>query len=138
MFPDGSTNVMVVVNDGESDPVTQSTAVTVRDTTAPAITSLSVSPSVLSPPNHKMVPVTISVAAIDVCDPSPKAKIVAVTSNEAGGDQYQITGDLILNLQSDRNGGGNGRIYTITVQAMDASGNAATKNVIVTVPKGNK
>jgi hypothetical protein len=138
MFPDGTTAVMAVVNDGESDPVTQSTGVTVRDTTAPAITSLSVSPSVLSPPNHKMVPITISVTAIDVCDPSPKSKIVSVTSNEAGGGQYQITGDLTLNLQSDRNGGGSGRIYTIAVQAMDASGNAGTKNVIVTVPKGNK
>jgi endo-1,4-beta-xylanase len=129
---------MVVVNDGESAPVTQATVVTVRDTTKPVITSLSVSPSVLSPPNHKMVPVTISVTATDICDPSPKSKIIAVTSNEPGAGQYQITGDLTLNLQSERNGGGNGRIYAIAVQAMDTSGNATTKNVIVTVPKGNK
>jgi hypothetical protein len=127
-----------VVNDGESAPVTQSTSVTVRDTTPPAITSIGASPSVLSPPNHKMVPVTISVTAIDICDPSPKSKIIAVTSNEPGAGQYQITGNLALNLESDRNGSGNGRVYTIAVQAMDASGNAITKNVLVTVPKGNK
>jgi hypothetical protein len=138
MFPDGTTGVMVVVNDGESDPVTQATAVTVRDTTPPAITSLSVSPSVLSPPNHKMVPVTNSITANDICDPGPKSKIISVTSNEAGAGQYHITGNLTVDLQSDRNGGGNGRIYTIAVQAMDASGNSTTKNVIVTVPKGNK
>jgi hypothetical protein len=137
-FPDGTTGIMVVVNDGESAPVVQSTAVTVRDTTPPTIASLSANPSVLSPPNHKMVPVTVSITATDICDPSPKSKIVAVTSNEPGPGQSQITGDLTVNLQSDRNGGGNGRIYTITVQAMDASGNTATKNVIVTVPKGNK
>jgi hypothetical protein len=138
IFPDGTTGVMVVVNDAESAPVTQATVVTVRDTTKPVITSLSVSPSVLSPPNHKMVPVTISVTATDICDPSPKSKIIAVTSNEPRAGQYQITGDLTLNVQSERNGGGNGRIYAIGVQAVDTSGNATTKNVIVTVPKGNK
>lgn len=138
IYPDGTTNVMVVVNDGESSPVTQSTSVTVRDTTPPTITSLSASPNVLSPPNHKMVPVAISVKASDICDPNPKSKIISVTSNEPGADQYQITGDLTLNLQSDRNGSGNGRVYTVVVQAADASGNAATKGVTVTVPKGNK
>jgi hypothetical protein len=138
IYPDGPTNVTVVVNDGESDPVTQSTTVTIVDTTAPTITSLSASPNVFSPPNHKMVPVTISAAATDVCDSNPKIKIISVASNEPGGGQYQITGNLSLNLQSERNGGGNGRVYIIVVQAMDAAGNATTKSVTVTVPKGNK
>ncbi|HZE57649.1 MAG TPA: choice-of-anchor Q domain-containing protein [Chthoniobacterales bacterium] len=138
IYPDGPTNVIIVVNDGESDPITQSTTVTIVDTTAPTITRLSASPSVFSPPNHKMVPVTISAAATDICDPNPKTKIISVTSNEPGDGQYQITGDLTLNLQSERNGGGNGRVYTIVVQATDASGNATTKSVTVTVPKGNK
>jgi hypothetical protein len=138
IYPDGSTDVMVIVNDGESDPVTQSTSVTVVDTTPPAITNLSASPNVLSPPNHKMVPIRISVAATDICDPNPKSKIISVTSNEPGAGQYEITGDLTLNVQSERNGTGNGRVYTIVVQATDASGNATTKSVTVTVPKGNK
>ena len=138
LYPDGPTNVMVVVNDGESDPVTQSTTVNIVDTTAPTITSLSASPNVFSPPNHKMVPVKISAAAADICDPNPQIKIISVTSNEPGDGQYQITGDLTLNLQSERNGGGNGRVYTIAVQATDDSGNATTKSVTVTVPKGNK
>jgi hypothetical protein len=137
-YLDGTTHLMVVVNDGESDPVTKSTSVTVRDTTPPSITSLSASPNVLSPPNHRMVPVIISVSATDICDPNPKSKIIGVTSNEPGPDQYQITGDLTLNVQSERNGNGNGRVYTITVQAKDVSGNATAKNVLVTVPKGNK
>jgi len=138
IFQDGLTDVMVVVNDGESDPVTQSTSVNVVDTTAPTITSLSASPNVLSPPNHKMVPIKIAATATDICDPNPKSKIISVTSNESGAAQYEITGDLTLNVQSDRLGGGNGRVYTIVVQATDASGNAATKSVTVTVPKGNK
>jgi hypothetical protein len=129
---------MVVVNDGQSAPVTQSTVVTVRDTTAPIITSLSASPNILSPPNHKMVPIAISAAATDICDPNPQSKIISVTSNEPGAGQYQITGNLTLNVQSDRNGGGNGRIYTIVVEARDVSGNASAKSVTVTVPKGNR
>ena len=137
IYPDGPTTVTVVVNDGASDPITQSTTVTIVDTTPPTLTSLGASPNIFSPPNHKMVPVTISAAATDICDPNPKTKIISVSSNEAGNGQYQITGDLTLNLQSERNGGGNGRVYTIVVQATDASGNATTKSVTVTVPKGN-
>jgi hypothetical protein len=137
-YPDGATDVRVVVNDGESDPITQSTTVTVVDTTAPTITSLSANPNVFSPPNHKLVPVTISAAATDICDPSPEIKIISATSNEPGDGQYQITGDLTLDIQSERNGGGSGRVYTITVEARDASSNAITRSVTVTVPKGNK
>jgi predicted outer membrane repeat protein len=137
-YPDGTTDVMIVVSDGESDPVTQLTSVTVVDTTPPMITAISVNPGVLSPPNHKMVPVTLSVTATDICDPNPKSKIISVTSNEPGAGQYEITGDLTLNIQSERNGGGNGRVYTIVVQAKDDSGNTTTKSVTVTVPKGNK
>jgi predicted outer membrane repeat protein len=138
VFADGVTDITVVINDGEAAPVLQSTSVTVRDTTAPNITAISASPNLFSPPNHKMVPVTISAPAIDVCDPNPTSKIVAVTSNEPGPGQYEITGDLTLNVLSERNGAGTGRVYTVTVQATDASGNASTKNVTVTVPKGNK
>jgi hypothetical protein len=85
-----------------------------------------------------MVAVTIFMTASDICDANPKSKIISVTSNEPGVGQYEISGDFTLNLQADRNGGGNGRIYTIVVQATDASGNATSKSVTVTVPKGNK
>ena len=138
IYPDGATDVMAMVYDGESAPVTQSTVVTVRDAAAPAISTLSVNPSVLSPPNHKMVPITISTTLSDICDPAPTAKIVAVTSNEPGVGQYEITGDLTLTVQSERNGGGSGRVYTITVQAADKSGNTSVRDVFVTVPQGKK
>jgi hypothetical protein len=42
---------------------------------------------------------------------------------------------MMVDVRSERAGTGNGRIYTITVQATDASGNAATQAVTVTVPK---
>jgi len=53
------------------------------------------------------------------------------------GDQapdWQITGDLAVNLRAERSGKGTGRIYTITVECNDTSGNTATKTVTVSVP----
>jgi putative cofactor-binding repeat protein/predicted outer membrane repeat protein len=137
-FPDGTTNITVSVTDGGAAPVTQSTSVTVGDTTPPTISSVSASPNVLSPPNHKMVAVSVSVSTTDICDPNPTSKIISVASNEPEPNEFQITGDLTLNLQAERNGGGNGRMYEIIVQSTDASGNSSTRTVTVAVPKGGE
>jgi len=70
-------------------------------------------------------------------------KIINVTSSEpdnglGDGDtvgDIVITGPLTLNLRAERSGKGNGRTYTITVEARDAAGNATTKTCTVFVPK---
>lgn len=105
------------------------------DTTPPVISSITATPNVLRPPNHRMVPVTIALVATDDTDPAPTAKITGVTCNEQAPNSWLITGDLTLKLRADRWLRGTGRIYTITVQCTDASGNAATGTVTVTVPK---
>ena len=69
---------------GQSDE--GATSVEVVDTTAPTL-ALSVSPAVLWPPNHKLVPITVTVVASDVCDPNPTLRLVSITSNE--GDSRQ-------------------------------------------------
>jgi hypothetical protein len=46
-----------------------------------------------------------------------------------------ITGDLTLNLRAERSNKGTGRVYTITIECVDASGNVSTKTVTVTVPR---
>ena len=109
--------------------------VTVQDKTPPAVGSASANPNVLWPPNHKMVPVTVSASASDNCG-SAACKIVSVSSNEpldADGD-WVITGPLTLNLRADRLGQGSGRVYTITIACTDGSGNTAMKTVMVSVP----
>jgi hypothetical protein len=119
-----------------------SLVVTVVDTTPPTITSLTATPAVLWPPNHKMVPVTVRVAATDRCSPSVSCRITAVASNEpinglGDGDtapDWVVTGPLTVNLRAERSGKGNGRVYTITVQCADPSGNQVTKRVTVRVP----
>ena len=114
----------------------------------PSVITISATPNVLWPPNHKMVPVTLSVSTSDNCDPAPVCQIVAVSSNEpdnAQGDgntapDWEITGDLTLKLRAERSGKGTSRVYTITVRCIDEARNATDQQVIVTVPhdQGNK
>jgi hypothetical protein len=116
------------------------------DRQPPVVRSIAATPAVLQQNSHKMVPVRVSVDASDNLDPQPKSRIVAVASNEpvngtGDGDtapDWQITGDLTVNLRAERSGKGDGRIYTITVETADAAGNKVTTAVKVNVPKGKK
>jgi hypothetical protein len=88
-----------------------------------------------------MVPVTVSVSAADVCSATTTCKIVSVSSNERGDHRHdggtapdwRITGDLTVDLRAERSGPGSGRIYTVTVECTDTSGNKATKAVAIAV-----
>jgi hypothetical protein len=79
-------------------------------------------------------------------DSTPSARILSVTSNEpdnglGDGDtagDWEITGDLTLNLRAERSGTGTGRIYSIVVEVRDDSGNTSMATVRVTVPKSGK
>ena len=138
----GSTVVTLTITDsfGSSDSCTGE--VTVRDATPPDISGLSVSPNVLWPPDHKMVTVAVSVSVSDDCDDAPACQITSVSSNEPGnvlgdGDtaqDWEIAGDMSVNLRSERSGKGNGRTYTIMVECTDAWGNSATGEAVVLVP----
>jgi hypothetical protein len=118
------------------------------DLIPPVIESISANPDVLWPPNHKMVTVTLSVDVSDNCGNGTNCQITEVSSNEpvnGPGDgntapDWEITGDLTVNLRAERTGKGSGRIYTITVMCTDASGNSSTGTVTVTAPhdKGKK
>jgi hypothetical protein len=144
--PDGAHAIVLTVEDGKGGTDTDGVTVTVSDTTDPEVSAASASPSVLWPPNHRMVPVTISVEALDLCDESLDFAIVAVTSDEPvngtgdgdAGPDWEVTGPLTLDLRAERAGGGDGRVYTVTLACTDGAGNTATKDVIVTVPHSKK
>jgi hypothetical protein len=125
-----------------------STTIGIVDTLPPVIVSASASPNVLWPPNHKWVPVNISIVATDICS-SATCRIRSVRSDEEskghrprGTGQWSITADTSLNLRAERLGNGDGRTYTITMECTDAAGNTSTREVIVSVPhdqgKGKK
>jgi uncharacterized repeat protein (TIGR01451 family) len=115
----------------------------------PPTVDISLSPSVLWPPDHKFVEVTATITAKDNCDPNPSVTLVSITSNEpdtgflGNGDQGPDiqgaafgTDDRVFSLRSERGTGkgSTGRIYTVTYRVTDKSGNATVKNAMVTVP----
>jgi hypothetical protein len=118
--------------------------VIVEDTTPPEF-SLSVAPEVLWPANHKMVEITPSWEVSDNCDEWPEVTLVSITMNEDDDgkgdghttDDIQI-GDEGIWLRAERSGRGTGRVYTITYQAADDSGNVAVDSAVVTVPHNRR
>jgi hypothetical protein len=102
------------------------------------ITALTATPSVLWPPNHKMIPVSLSVISSDGSATAPSCSIATVSSNEfptvPGENDWLVTGPLTLSLRAERSGGGDGRVYTIGVTCTNTSGVTATKLVTVVVP----
>ena len=122
------------------------------DITPPTIDDISVSPDVLWPANHKMMEVEVEVDATDNSGQPPNCIIVDVTCNEPINDPVDSNTEadwhfvednpLAVLLRAERGGAGDGRIYTILVGCIDASGNKVTKTVTVTVPhdqgKGEK
>jgi hypothetical protein len=142
----GSFGVHLGVSDDFGGTAGCSSSVAVVDTTPPTIASVSASPNILWPPNHKMVPVNVNVVSSDICDPVLTCRIFSVSSNEpvnglGDGDtapDWEITGDRTLNLRSERSGTGSGRIYTITVACTDTSGNSTSRATTVSVPRDQK
>jgi hypothetical protein len=140
-FPLGNYAVTLTCTDERRASSSCQASVRVVDTIAPTISALSASPNVLWPPNHQMVPVTVAVTASDVCDSDPRCRITSVMSNEPAtglGDgntapDWQITGDLTVDLRAERSGSGSGRVYTITVQCSDFSNNSSSRATMITV-----
>lgn len=138
----GTHELTLSATDDSGNTGSDTVVVTVVDTTPPEIT-VSVTPEDLWPPNHKYVEVTITVIVHDVCDPSPTVTFVSITSNEPDNakgigdgntiDDIVIIDDFTFELRAERAGSGSGRIYTITYQATDASGNSAQASATVTV-----
>ncbi|MCK4752979.1 MAG: DUF5011 domain-containing protein [Planctomycetes bacterium] len=119
--------------------------VIVEDTLAPEF-SLSVSPKRLWPPNHRMVKINVSKTASDNCDDFPEISLVSVVSNESDdgsgdghtSDDIEIDEDGSIYLRAERSGNGEGRIYTITYEATDASGNSTVKSETVEVKRNRR
>jgi hypothetical protein len=140
-LPLGEHTIKLIVNDGTEDSEPDQVIITVLDNTPPEL-ELSVSPTVLWPPNHKMVLVTPTWMANDNCDESPEVSLISITMNEEDngkGDgnttnDIQIGEDGSIYLRAERSGKGNNRVYTITYQAVDASGNVSQANATVTIP----
>jgi hypothetical protein len=106
----------------------------------PVISGVSSTPDVLRPVNHKMIDITVGYQPTDL---SGVGCSLSVDSNEAGngrGDgntlpDWQVLGPHHVQLRAERSGGGNGRIYTITIRCTDGTGKTASATTTVSVPK---
>jgi hypothetical protein len=147
LLPLGFHHVTLRATDTFGTTDTDDLFVEIVDTNPPQFTA-SVSPAELWPPNHRMADVSINWLVQDICDPVPQVKLQSLTSSEPddapdGGDGA-TTGDLggwtqgtpqtAFTLRAERAGGGPGRIYRLTYEAADASGNTTPAMAIVTVP----
>jgi len=148
--PTSTTTYTVTVTDANECAATDEVTVTVEDNEAPVIT-IATNPITLWPPNHQYLTINISqcVAAVtDNCATlSPNNVIIAnVTSDEPedaqGGGDGNTTNDIVIandcksvQLRSERQGSGNGRVYTIHLSLSDGNGNTGAATCLVTVPK---
>ena len=157
----GTSVVTWTYDDGNGNTSTQTQDIVVEDTTPPVITDITLDQNVLWPPNHKYRTITLSVTATDNCDPavSISGTVVSDEPDEDKTGDGKTTGDIKvtsgedvflssndepevafkagdgLELRCERKGDADGRVYTITVIATDASGNISPEETAeVTVP----
>ena len=139
-FRAGTTIITWVAIDEAGNAGFATQEVKVTDTQAPTISNASVNQSVLWPANHTLRDVTVSYTASDNCCLTSTS--LTVSSNEplnglGDGDtepDWVIVDDHHVKLRAERSGKGRGRIYTITITAVDCNGHTATKVLEVEVP----
>jgi len=125
---------------GRDDPVECQTKLYVEDTEDPEIEPKTIE---LWPPNHKYHTVRPEdcVEVTDRCDGDVEVTFHAATSDEPVNDKGDgnTEPDIILGcdrvqLRAERQGGSNGRVYTLGWHAVDDSGNKTSGRCMVAVP----
>jgi hypothetical protein len=137
-----STGIVTELSETNNCAAGGTLTVTMPDDSDEEALTATATPNTLWPPSHKMVPVTVSVAAIEGTDLSGTCQIASVSSNEpdnglGDGDtatDWEITGPVTADLRAERSGTGSGRIYTMTVECTDVAGNVVSATTTVTVP----
>lgn len=155
-----SSSTLTINNTQASDAGTYSVETTGACNTAIQSATLSVNSSPptitlngqnisLWPPNHNYHPVNVTdlVASASSCDGSVNINSVVidkVTSDEAenGNGDGNTSNDIVIacnrksvQLRSERDGSGDGRVYTIYFKVTDGLGHSTTVTAKVTVPK---
>lgn len=151
-FSLGMHTITLQVDDGVNTPVRSEMVLQIKDDIKPTL-GPAADKTILWPPNHSMISVTILANATDNSG-LPVTLTAVVSSNEpidglGDGDTApdwsepvidQEIGVIYLQLRAERSGAGNGRAYSIAITATDVSDNSSTANVKIIVPhdKGKK
>lgn len=147
MLPIGVHVVTLEVTDSQDQSDSDNVIASVTDTVAPSI-MVSMDPSSLWPPNHRLVTVTADPMSLDLCTTFPTVVLSAVTSDQpddaAGPSDGQTTGDiqqavigtldLQVDLRAERDSSVGARTYTVEYTVTDGAGLQATDSQDVIVP----
>ncbi len=124
----------------------------VEDIEPPAFESITATPNVLWPPDHKLAAITVNYVVRDNLEPGPEVILSRITMNEGDEtntydptfdntvgdghttDDIQVDEAGVVYLRAERSGAGTGRLYTLTYKAIDLGGNVTTATVTVAVP----
>ena len=133
----GPHTVTLTVSDVNGNSASNTAIVTVVDNLGPIITGVTPDQASLWPPDNKIKTVNITIVSTDNCPGNGvSCEVIGISSNEMDNDgeaDWEITGDNTVHLRAERWGNGTGRIYTITVECTDGSGNKSTANTTVKV-----
>jgi len=144
-FSLGGTPVTFSATDDYGNVGNCQATVTVQDTIPPEL-EVTLSPTWLWPPNHKLVQISATVTVEDICDQTAGFVLTSITSNEPdnglgdGDTPNDIQGaafgtpDTSFYLRAERSGLGTGRVYTVVYTASDSSGNTTQVAMEVMVP----
>lgn len=136
--------VQVSAEDACGEVTSEFAEAVIVDDTPPEI-DVVLDPTLLWPPNHKMVPITAEVEVTDNCGIADFV-LAGIESNEPDNgtgdgdtpDDIQDakfgTADTEFLLRAERSGRGKGRIYTVTYSAIDSSDNQTDDSAEVVVP----
>ncbi|HWN10344.1 MAG TPA: HYR domain-containing protein [Pyrinomonadaceae bacterium] len=147
-YPQGTTTITWTATDDSGNSSSCTQTVTVTDNQNPTIVLNGQTP-ILWPPNHNYhtFQVTDFVSSVtDNCGGISVGNVVItqVTSDESenGNGDGNTNNDIViaancksLQLRAERQGSGNGRVYTILFSVKDGAGNTSTATAKVLVPK---
>ena len=107
--------------------------------TGPVISHAAANPSALWPPNNKFVPVSVDYDVADNCDTAPSCSLSVTVADSGGGidnlaNSFMVVDSHHVELRASRNGGGDGRIYSIAIDCKDKLPLSSSATVTVTVP----
>ncbi len=128
-FDFGDNLIRLDVTDARGFTGRQASIIRVGDTTGPLFVSKQATPSCIWPPTGKMVAYQLGgnlpVSIADTCDPNPSVRIVYVTDNL--GNSVPTNGAAFcVSAKKDR-------VYTVTFEARDNSGNTSTAALAIPV-----
>ncbi|MDX1547965.1 MAG: thrombospondin type 3 repeat-containing protein [Rhodothermales bacterium] len=160
---DASTPGLYTITYTAADSFGQTTTATrtveVVDTTPPVIETAGVivldSTLIIWPPNHKYFDVSLAEVvsdATDACDlaVAPEAVVISSASSDEpedapGTGDGSTLDDIVIapgcqevSVRKERQGGGNGRVYTLNLAVADASGNVGASAFPIQVPHDKK